>query len=679
MKIGRFLFTFSIGLAVILSGCGGGTPAGGGGTGTSGGDSRGGGGGCPGGSPAGSELLSPAMWDIVDDLMPSLDWAYTDPACPPDSYSVHLRTGPFFGDDLGASSTDSSWTPPSALEPGTEYAWGIQAIDDAVTGPYTGERYFFTGPLCDPAELKAPMPLTPINHWVVDDLGSLSLIWDYPDGCLPEYYQIDLATSTTFTGSPLNGSTGNPSTRWGPGQPLADCTRYFWRVRGGIDSNLGPYSPIYTFRVDLQGNCPAEQSGMIQGTVWEDQCLGPGAGTPMPPQPPLGCVFLNGDQLSSNQSYDPGEPGIPGVVVTLGQGACPSTGYQSVVSGPDGMFDFYELPAGTYCVTIDGKDPTNNPILWPGSWTFPLQSHGYIIAEQTIQVNSGQDLKNVNFGWWYKMGTGWGSENSTVFGLLWHDLCAYHPGDPAPDPLPAGCVSDAFGVHADGIHQSGEQGIPGVIVSLGQGECPSAGLATAATDVNGYYHFNDLPAGDYCIGIDPNSAPTNASILPPGRWTTVFGLGSGLAERRTTMIANHTLPGQDFGWDYDNLPLTVQLSQAPVFTLQSNANCRKGPDKRYSVVTSVLAGQSFPIEGRNDDGSWFKVLFKQYVHCWLAATTGSANVLSDDIGVVAAPALATDTPQFNCADFKDRSSCSSHLACEWYQPPGARGSCRNRN
>ena len=65
-----------------------------------------------------------------------------------------------------------------------------------------------------------------------------------------------------------------------------------------------------------------------------------------------------------------------------------------------------------------------------------------------MTVGAGEQANNVNFGWWYKMGTPWGDTSATVFGQVWSDLCVYHPGDPVPDPLPAGCVNDAFGVHA---------------------------------------------------------------------------------------------------------------------------------------------------------------------------------------------------------------------------------------
>lgn len=98
---------------------------------------------------------------------------------------------------------------------------------------------------------------------------------------------MEISTSLVFDGSPLNGSTNNPSTLWRPLQELTDCTRYYWRVQPFRENHTGQYSMVYTFRVDLTGSCSPETNGLVQGTVWDDQCAGVGPGTPVPaPLPP---------------------------------------------------------------------------------------------------------------------------------------------------------------------------------------------------------------------------------------------------------------------------------------------------------------------------------------------------------------------------------------------------------
>jgi hypothetical protein len=267
--------------------------------------------------------------------------------------------------------------------------------------------------------------------------------------------------------------------------------------------------------------------------------------------------------------------------------------------------------------------------------------------------------------------------------MVWHDLCMYTPGDPIPDPLPKGCILDGSDVHADGIRAPDEPGIPGVIVDLGPGDCPSAGLATAVTDANGFYHFSDLPAGKYCLRIDPVHNPTNAAILLPGRWTVIPSGHEGMTFRAITMTANTTLSGQDFGWDYDNLPAEPTAEPtatfvSPQFTLTINANCRAGPDKRYDVVTSALAGQTFPIVGKNGDGSWFFVQLMESVRCWFAGSVGTAKGDLSALKIFYGPPLPTDTPVLECSQHKDKNSCNADPACTWALTTTGPGYCKSK-
>jgi hypothetical protein len=549
--------------------------------------------------------------------------------------------------------------------------------------------------MCESDNLSAPIPLSPLNHWIVNDLNDLMFTWWYPDSCLPDSYNVEIAPMMLFDGSPLNGNTSTPSTYWAPTLTLEDCTRYFWHVIAVKDGHTGPDSQVYTFRVDLTGACAPEASGSIQGTVWEDQCAGPGAGTPMPDPLPLGCVTTATDTLFTNQTYDPGEPGIPGLVVSLGLGACPSTGLRDVPTWGDGMFDFYMVSPGTYCVSVDIHYAWNAPILLPGGWTVPADAIGYALANQTITVNAGQMMNNVNFGWWYKFGSGWGSTNASVFGMVWHDMCTYTPGDPIPDPLPAGCAIDEWGiVHANAERQADEPGIPGVVVDIGPGDCPSTGLATAVTDANGYYVFNDLAAGKYCLRIDPAHGSSNEAILMPGSWTVIPSGHEGMTFRAITLTANHTLPGQDFGWDYDNLPQVPTATTIPTstftptpapltFTPNINAYCRFGPNRLFNYKDLAMKGQAYLLDGRNSDGTWYRIMLTPYEGCWVPFDVGtpSADIsgLRELFDIPTLVPTFTPTEVVNCSSYKDEKSCEAQPVCVWNQPPtGALGACVNK-
>lgn len=220
-----------------------------------------------------ANLVAPPFWGTVASLTPTLVWDYSSGpydylypspyvyggtnGCVPEMFRVTLRTGPFFTDDLGGFTANGSttlWTVSTPLQPGTEYAWGIQAMTDGVYGPYAGYSYFFTGPTCETSALVAPVLLEPANGAVISDLWP-SLIWDYPEDCSPEGYRVDLSTTADFSDTSLSGGTGNPSTRWGAGHTLDDCETYYWKVTAINDITLGPESVTFSFKIDASGSC----------------------------------------------------------------------------------------------------------------------------------------------------------------------------------------------------------------------------------------------------------------------------------------------------------------------------------------------------------------------------------------------------------------------------------------
>lgn len=142
--------------------------------------------------------------------------------------------------------------------------------------------------------------------------------------------------------------------------------------------------------------------GSISGVVWKDRCLitGGEGGEPM--------VLGRGCQGSppnwtSDGIYEPSwEPGISGVLVDLGSGACPSTGLATSTTGSSGSYNFRGLSAGTYCVSIDLFDHDNQSDLIPGSWRVP--NSGSPVAQYTVSLLAGENRSGVNFGWLYQFG-----------------------------------------------------------------------------------------------------------------------------------------------------------------------------------------------------------------------------------------------------------------------------------
>lgn len=82
--------------------------------------------------------------------------------------------------------------------------------------------------------------------------------------------------------------------------------------------------------------------------------------TPTPsPTPALGRITGGVfNDMNGNGSKASSEPGLSGVTVRLGSGACGSTGLASTNSIGDGSFIFNNLPQGTYCVTVVNPNPS---------------------------------------------------------------------------------------------------------------------------------------------------------------------------------------------------------------------------------------------------------------------------------------------------------------------------------
>jgi len=108
-------------------------------------------------------------------------------------------------------------------------------------------------------------------------------------------------------------------------------------------------------------------------------------------------------------------------------------------------------------------------------------------------------------------------------------------------------------------------------------------------------------------------------------------------------------------------PTNTPLS-TPVFVLIKNANCRFGPDVVFDVVNSSLAGASVPIEGKNEDGTWWLVRLPNGDLCWMSGLTGNPNGNLGNVPFVQSPATPIP-PQ------------ATEIPPEATQPPQAQQGC----
>lgn len=114
-----------------------------------------------------------------------------------------------------------------------------------------------------------------------------------------------------------------------------------------------------------------------------------------PSQPASGAIFGWVGRADAGPSP---EGLLAGILVRLGAGECPSAGLaETTTITTDISYSFTDLPAGTYCVSIDPDDPANRAILKSGRWVLPLHTEGVI--QTTIVLAEGESRYNADFQW----------------------------------------------------------------------------------------------------------------------------------------------------------------------------------------------------------------------------------------------------------------------------------------
>lgn len=146
---------------------------------------------------------------------------------------------------------------------------------------------------------------------------------------------------------------------------------------------------------------PVSPQASIGGSVWHDLCAGGSQAQPDPSSAAPGCVWVDGgNAFAADAIRQPGEPGIAGVLVELGTGACPSIGLATSLTADDGSYSFAGISPGTYCLSIDPGLGANSSILAPGQWTAPERLSGRI--QVIVAVGAGEDARPIDLGWDYQ-------------------------------------------------------------------------------------------------------------------------------------------------------------------------------------------------------------------------------------------------------------------------------------
>jgi CSLREA domain-containing protein len=327
-----------------------------------------------------------------------------------------------------------------------------------------------------------------------------------------------------------------------------------------------------------------------------------------------------------NDIRDPEDGFMTGVMVDVHDGSCPPTGtlLDTYESDTDGAFLVQDLPAGTYCLE-----------------TSPLQETLFP-DEIEIVLAAGDVLEDVNFR---RLLSPIG--DSSLSGLIWHDLCAVP--NTTPTAPPPGCIDlPGGGLGADGIYDPAEPGIEGLRVSVYSGACPpmAPGIAgVVLTDASGAYTLPSLTAGTYCVSVDALASP-NDTILIPGNWTFP-ARDADPAYAEVVLGSSENLGGVSFGWDYQFLPEPIPEPASSKGKFNKNAFCRLGPGTVYDTATAFETGTEFEILARSEDHLplWFyieELVLK--MRCWISATVADYDVEPETLPTRIAPPTPTPVP-----------------------------------
>jgi SdrD B-like domain/Secretion system C-terminal sorting domain len=266
------------------------------------------------------------------------------------------------------------------------------------------------------------------------------------------------------------------------------------------------------------------------------------------------------NDLNSNGIQDAGEPGIPGVTVTLFAGDGTTVIATTTTDGA-GNYIFTNLPAGNYVVGF-----SNLPA-------------GYVFTTQNAGTDPTKD-SNPNTG------TGKTAPITLAAGEINLTIDA---GIRATTPKAALGDRVWLDANANGIQDAGEMGVGGVSVTLFNAS--GVAVQTTVTNASGNYLFTDLDAGTYTIGF------TN---LPTGYTpTTLNAAGSTAANNSdanvtTGRTASITLAAgtTDLTWDMGIISTSRAALGDYVWFDTNNNGIQDATERGAAGVTATLFNSS---------------------------------------------------------------------------------------
>ncbi|NNL94865.1 MAG: hypothetical protein HKO64_04530 [Xanthomonadales bacterium] len=316
-------------------------------------------------------------------------------------------------------------------------------------------------------------------------------------------------------------------------------------------------------------------------------------------------VWLDADR---DGAQDPGEAGIPGVVVELtwfGPDNTPGGGDDVLyvtTTDENGEYLFDNLPDGDFGVTTALAENTGSGGPLDDLTVSYDKDGGTSTPDGLTEVNlsgGNQAVDDIDFGYSPSDGTG-----------------------------PEGIIGDTIFIDANGNGQVDPgEGVPGIDVTLD----PPAGVdlgagdgnpVTTTTDANGNYYFGDLPAGDYTVMVDTTttlSGLTNA-IDPDG------GTAS---ESQVSLATDNSIDlGQDFGYSGTN-PLTSSIGDTIWLDADGNGMIGPGENGIPGVLVELTYFGPDGVAGGGDDATYLTITDENGQYLFDDLPNGEYSVTTD--------------------------------------------------
>ncbi len=247
-----------------------------------------------------------------------------------------------------------------------------------------------------------------------------------------------------------------------------------------------------------------------------------------------------------------------------------------------------------------------------------------------------------------------------------------------PDPcLPQGYQIDlSTDITFADNHLGGTRSIPSGLWN------PREGLA----DCTVYYWRVAATIGTYMgrdTGLDFGTPIPGAPLGPYSpifSFTTNFkGACLTISPTPTAMVPGFSLqPTKPF-----SPQATVGLASTPGLSIPIhflpgiNANCRSGPGTNFPAIGLAINGQSYLLDGQNQEHTWYRIMLTVADGCWVLAESGVLD--GDPSGLRVLLNVPTPVPTaVNCSQYTSSDICNAQAACKWVIAHSGAVSCVNK-